>query len=233
MICKTLRKYCYLLLITCVSTFNVFCQKTITLQTDTLQLWATYYYIPIVHHDSMGIDLLSPNQAPTGYKLNTCDWCTSAREGTVCVVNGNDTCLLNFAGRSDSLQTSCSSCSKFANYKNTHKTGRVLWEKTNGFGKGVNDLDLIPYCSIAVDTSVIPIGSKIFVADLVGIRYQNHKGDSITHDGYFKAMDVGSLIKRNHIDVFIGLSQTNPFKLIGSSPDSVFQAIIHKPTGDE
>jgi 3D (Asp-Asp-Asp) domain-containing protein len=54
--------------------------------------------------------------------------------------------------------------------------------------------------SVAVDPSIVPIGSKLYIKDAADIPL----GDSLMHDGIFEANDVGSAIKGNHIDVYLG-----------------------------
>ena len=55
--------------------------------------------------------------------------------------------------------------------------------------------------SVAVDPTVIPIGSRLYIKDAADIPL----GDSLMHDGIFAANDVGSAIKGNRIDVYLGL----------------------------
>lgn len=65
---------------------------------------------------------------------------------------------------------------------------------------GANGYTLTELRSVAVDPSVIPIGSTIFIRDAADVPI----GDSLVHDGVFYAQDVGSAIKGNHIDVYLG-----------------------------
>jgi hypothetical protein len=53
-----------------------------------LTLWATFYFIPLVNHDSTGIDLLDMSGRKLGVKLSAKDWCSAAVEGTVNVRTG-------------------------------------------------------------------------------------------------------------------------------------------------
>lgn len=59
------------------------------------------------------------------------------------------------------------------------------------FGKGPSR-DLTYYRSVAVDPTLIPLGSLVYVG-----KYKSFNGD-----GWFKADDVGSAIKGHHIDVY-------------------------------
>jgi hypothetical protein len=51
-------------------------------------------------------------------------------------------------------------------------------------------------------------------------------GESVLHDGYFFAADVGGAIKDNHIDVFIGVAKKNPFPFVKSRASETFDAFI-------
>jgi 3D (Asp-Asp-Asp) domain-containing protein len=53
--------------------------------------------------------------------------------------------------------------------------------------------------SIAVDPNIIPLGSKVYIPQFEGV---NIKGKEL--NGVFYADDVGSAVKGNHIDVFLG-----------------------------
>lgn len=65
---------------------------------------------------------------------------------------------------------------------------------------GANGYSLTELKSVAVDPSVIPIGSTIFIRDAADVPIS----DSLIHDGIFYAQDVGSAIKGNRIDVYLG-----------------------------
>lgn len=191
-----------------------------------LRLWATYYYIPQLNHDDKGIDLLDKQEKKTGLKLADCDWCKAAIEGTVIVKKDEKRHLLNFWGRSEEMQYDCKKCIKNNNYSSYKQTGKVLWTISKGFGKGVSKYWLFPYKSIAVDKEVIPIGSVIFIPTAKGVKYKDPLGKEIEHDGYFLAVDTGSEIKGNHIDVFIGIEKENTFEFIKSAKEETFEAFI-------
>jgi len=65
---------------------------------------------------------------------------------------------------------------------------------------GANGYTLTELKSVAVDPSVIPIGSAIYIKDAANVPVS----DSLVHDGIFYAQDVGSAIKGNRIDVYLG-----------------------------
>jgi 3D (Asp-Asp-Asp) domain-containing protein len=53
--------------------------------------------------------------------------------------------------------------------------------------------------SIAVDPSVIPLGSKVYIPQFEGLTVN---GKHL--NGIFYAHDIGSAVKGNHIDIFLG-----------------------------
>lgn len=193
---------------------------------DSLQLWATYYYIPVVVHDDSGLDLLDEEEQSIGLKLAPKDWCKAAIEGTVHIQKDTSIYQLNYESRSEQLQYDCRNCPKYKNYDGYLKTGKVLWSKAKGFGKGVQNYQLVPFRSIAVDNSLIPYGSVLFIPEAQGVQYTDADGEKQTHDGLFFAADTGSKIVGNHIDVFLGLSPVNPFTFVKSTETVVFKAYL-------
>lgn len=53
--------------------------------------------------------------------------------------------------------------------------------------------------SIAVDPKVIPLGSKVYIPQFEGVSINGKQ-----LNGVFYAHDIGSAVKGNHIDVFLG-----------------------------
>lgn len=52
-------------------------------------------------------------------------------------------------------------------------------------------------------------------------------GTKVTHDGYFFAGDTGGAIKKNHIDLFTGIFEGNPFpEVIRSNEKKTVDAYI-------
>lgn len=212
----------YLLIYFLFSTTTLWSQSN----SKKISLWATYYYIPILSHDEDGINLLDKNEKKTGFKLDSCDWCNAAIEGTVFIKKETRTYVFNYAGRAKEMQYDCRQCAKYKNYENYLNTGKVLWEFSSGFGKGCKNYNLVPFITIAVDTANIPIGSVIYIPEAKGVKYIDSEGMSVEHDGYFFAGDVGSKIKGNHIDVFLGSSAENPFGFVKSNQAGTFDAYL-------
>lgn len=60
---------------------------------------------------------------------------------------------------------------------------------------------LVEMKSIAVDPAVIPLGSRVYIPEAVGTVLP----DGGVHNGIFYAHDIGSAIKGQRIDVYVGL----------------------------
>lgn len=195
-------------------------------QNPPLSATGTYYFIPQLEHHDGGIDLLDGNERPTGFKLSLCDWCKAAIEGTVAIKKSGKTTLLSYKTRSTRLLNDCRSCARYKNYTGYDKTGRVLWQISNGYGLGSKGYKLVPYRTIAVDPNVIPLGSVVFIPAAVGIKITETGKTPWTHDGYFFAADVGSKIVGDKMDFFLGFSTNNPFPFVTSNPKDKFTVEI-------
>lgn len=99
-------------------------------------------------------------------------------EGCGRLVDGR---VVNFAGRGDNGP-------------------RYLVASKAPYGLGAGNYKLIPYHTVAVDPNIILVGSVLFIPQAYGLRLPNGE----IHDGFFFAHDVGSRIKGNRIDLFVG-----------------------------
>jgi 3D (Asp-Asp-Asp) domain-containing protein len=68
------------------------------------------------------------------------------------------------------------------------------------FGLGVGRCQLRPFRTVAVDSSVVALGSVVMIDETVGMRLP----DGTVHDGLWRTDDIGSAIKRDRIDLFVG-----------------------------
>lgn len=66
------------------------------------------------------------------------------------------------------------------------------------YGYGFEKRILVPFKSVAVDPTVVPLGSKVYIPKAVGMRLP----DGSTHNGIFEAIDIGDAIKNKRIDMF-------------------------------
>jgi 3D (Asp-Asp-Asp) domain-containing protein len=75
----------------------------------------------------------------------------------------------------------------------------VLEPDEHPLGRGVQNRRLDPFRSVAVDPRRIPIGSPIFVPEIVGMELP----DGTRHDGCLRADDQGGAIKGGKLDFFV------------------------------
>lgn len=76
---------------------------------------------------------------------------------------------------------------------------KTLALEEHPLGAGVQGRPLVPFRSIAVDPRMIPIGSTVYVPELVGVVMP----DGTRHDGCLRADDMGGAIKEHKIDFFV------------------------------
>lgn len=80
------------------------------------------------------------------------------------------------------------------------------------FGYGYEDALLREFRSVAVDPTVIPLGSKVYIPAARGVKLP----DGSTHDGVFDAVDIGDLIQNKKIDIFTSFGdQSSVFERSG------------------
>ena len=80
------------------------------------------------------------------------------------------------------------------------------------FGYGLEDRKLEAFKSVAVDPTVVPMGSKLYIPAARGAELP----DGTIHNGVFNAVDVGDAIKNRRIDVFTSYGdQSRVFDQIG------------------
>lgn len=193
-----------------------------------LTLWATQYYI---HRFESGgtVPIVDAKGKPTGLTADTCNFCEAALEGTAYVTDSSGKVIvINFAKSDTVVYADCRKCAKYAGSKlNVESWGRTLWTITTGFGNGVKNYRLVPYLTIAVDPNIIPYGSVIYIPQVRGAKVEWPDGTLGAHDGYFFAGDTGGAIKDNHIDVFTGVFEGNPFPtVVRSNAQKTFEAYV-------
>lgn len=185
-------------------------------ETAPQTLWATYYYTPriVVGSDADSYDLLDLTDLPLGPRLTHRQWCDTAMEGSAQIFYQGQWKTYNYAGVSQNSQVDCSRYFK-------HPVGRTRFRPARGaFGDGVNQYILSPFRTIAVDPAVIPYGTVIYIESARGQLLTMPDGTRRQHDGYFFAGDTGGLIRDQHVDVFIGIAERNPFPWVTSNANS-------------
>lgn len=74
------------------------------------------------------------------------------------------------------------------------------------WGRGATGKAITPLLTVAVDSTVIPLDTPIYIPEFDGIP-RDAEGQSL-HDGCFLAQDRGLRIKGHHVDVFTGHRST-------------------------
>lgn len=193
-----------------------------------LTLWATEYHIHQAKAVANGFPLLDKFGHTLGVELTYDDWCNAALEGTVGVkTSEKNWSVFNYDSRAETTQVDCSR--KFPRLPQNVRVamGKTRFVAPQGqFGNGYDGLIIQPYRSLAVDISVFPLRQVVYIPQARGITFTTPTGETVVHDGYFFTADKGGAIKGNHIDVFIGLSEKNPFSFIKSRSDGTFNAYI-------
>jgi 3D (Asp-Asp-Asp) domain-containing protein len=170
-----------------------------------IPLWATIYYTPVFWHDPAGIPLRGFDGRELGPRLSHRDWCAGAMQGSFMVVYGGHSNTYNVSGKSDAWPVDCSDCYRYNSSRS--KFRRI----DSRFGLTASGFSIVPYRSLAVDPSVIPIGTVLFIPAARGMKVTMPEGRVIRHDGLFFAADTGGKIRGNHIDVYTGTDRKSPF----------------------
>ncbi|HZO14258.1 MAG TPA: ATP-binding protein [Polyangiaceae bacterium] len=68
------------------------------------------------------------------------------------------------------------------------------------FGRGATGNAITPLRTVAVDSSVIPLNTVLYISDFHGLKGPDGKA----HDGCFVAQDRGLKVQGRHIDIFTG-----------------------------
>jgi len=186
--------------------------------------WATYYFIPTFRDaGDSGYPLLDMAGRRLGASLQAKDWCHASLEGSVRVL-GNDgkSIVFNYVGsHEESLQVDCS------RWISLPGLGYSRFYRAKGsFGDGVAGYVLQPYRTIAVDPGWLPYGTLVYIPSARGAQVILADGSVHFHDGYFFTADTGGALYGNHIDVFIGSADKNPFKFVGSARSKTFELFV-------
>lgn len=70
------------------------------------------------------------------------------------------------------------------------------------WGRGAMGKAITPLLTVAVDSSVIPLGTPLYIPEYDGVA--RDLSGSAQHDGCFLAEDRGLAVKGQHVDVFTG-----------------------------
>ena len=73
------------------------------------------------------------------------------------------------------------------------------------WGRGAGGQPITPLLTVAVDTSIVPLGTAIYIPEYDGLpRDLDRHGK---HDGCFVAQDRGLHVQGQHVDIFTGQSE--------------------------
>jgi 3D (Asp-Asp-Asp) domain-containing protein len=85
------------------------------------------------------------------------------------------------------------------------------------YGHGSHDNPLRPFRSVAVDVTVVPFWTKLYIPALVGMTMPDENdldpNSPFVHDGCVVAEDEGSSITGKHLDFFV-LTETDDNNVI-------------------
>lgn len=197
-------------------------------RTVPLDLWATYYHIHSAQAVATGEPLLDRAGRRLGPVLSHEDWCRAAIQGTVQVANERgETAVYTFIARGSTPQTNCAAYFTSLSPDVLDKVNRARFIVSPSlYGVATRRYKLVPYRTIAVDRTRIPLGSVLYIPAARGQVVTLASGQQLYHDGFFYAADVGSGIQGNHIDVFLGINPRNPFPFVTSKSSGTFQAFL-------
>lgn len=193
-------------------------------------LWATHYFVHAASATPTGLPFKDKSGNVVSDNVSPRDWCAAAIEGTVQVTFNAQPRTLNYAGLAKKSQVDCAAVLKIDPVKKPWITsvGRSYFAPAGGpYGDGVKGYRLVPFRTIAVDNTVLPFGTVVYVARARGVSVTLPSGTVVQHDGYFFAGDTGGAIKGRHIDVFCGTTSANCFPgFIASDEARTFEARV-------
>ena len=107
-------------------------------------------------------------------------------------------------GRVINYAKTCS-CAAPCGYKSAKICYSVLNKSKYPWGAGSKSKALVPFRSLAVDTSLIAHGTVLYIKEWDGAQIPKVGNiGGFKHDGCFRADDVGGAIKGKHYDYFAG-----------------------------
>ena len=192
---------------------------------DKSRLWGTYYYVKTVTPVADGVPVRDMQGNVLGIQLSRKAWCLAGVEGTLAYKKDDGSrVVLNYKGKTGASQTSCDGFTSLSAEK-VRALEKTRWGIPKGpFGDGAGGYILAPLRTLAVDKSVIPIGTAIYIPEARGVRVTLPDGTRPLHDGYFFAADVGGAIGGQHVDFFLGFTENNPFDFVTSAASGKFDA---------
>ena len=92
-----------------------------------------------------------------------------------------------------------------------HRTGQkicfdILDLAKFPWGRGAAGQPITPLYTVAVDSSVVPLGTSLYIPEFDGLPRDLERRSK--HDGCFIAQDRGLRVQGQHVDIFTGQSST-------------------------
>lgn len=95
------------------------------------------------------------------------------------------------------------------------------------WGRGATGQPITPLLTVAVDSSVVPLGTAIYIPEYAGLpRDSKQRGK---HDGCFVAQDRGLRVQGQHVDIFTGQSAMTQLWNSLVPSNSGVTVVIHSP----
>ncbi|MBC7712672.1 MAG: hypothetical protein H7177_05010 [Rhizobacter sp.] len=173
---------------------------------EPISLWATNYHVPEVLNGYGVTPIRDIDGVELGPNITLEEWCKAALEGTVRIhYEDGRIKTFNYDGDNELFPNDCSAFYTFNLGKSKFKLSKTP------FGNGSGSFILRPYRTLATDPTIIPTGTVLYIPEARGTKILLNNGETIIHDGYFFAGDVGGAVKLDHVDVFIGVHKDSPF----------------------
>ena len=212
----------------------------------TLDLYGTYYCTPTFGYAEDGIPVRDNQGEVLGPVLSREAFCLAANEGAFRAPPSHQARPVAFTfkeSRPDTpSQTSCKDifAKKLEQYSEGKTTDpwpdlverfeRTRFTRTSApYGNGRANWWLVPWRTLATDTSVIPSGSLVYIPKADGINVTLPSGQVVAHDGYFLAADTGKGIIGNHVDLFSGpVCRSNSVPGIGGEKNRFTAFVVNR-----
>ncbi len=191
---------------------------------EALRLWSTNYYTPVYDAAADGtpdaLPLLNARNEPISPPLTRANWCNVALQGTAMIRSGGSATAYVVADWEGAEQTNCDEFLGNLSTSIKVRSRRSRYQTVDHqYGCGVENMPLMPFRSIAVDRTLIPYRSVLYVPALRGLTFVL-EGRTLTHDGYMFAADRGGAIVGNHIDFFSANQRSSPFPTVVTSNET-------------
>lgn len=196
------------------------------------ELWATWYNLAPAKEDPNGAPLVDTNNQPISVPIPPKQWCMGAMSGAIQVTDRHgEKQTYHYIDSRGPQRINCRNHVKIR-HPWVGAIGRSRFVRSiHPYGDGFNKSVLIPYRTIAADKTKLPLGSVVFIPLARGVKIKLPDGNMAVHDGYFYVGDKGGGgVKDDHIDVFSGPIQENPFPAFiqRSGEDKHFDAYLIK-----